>query len=224
MKQAYQMPEPNVLLCDIGGVTVFFRGGDRERALARLSGKSFEEVEKIVRFSPEFEELERGKMSFDAFFDHCRQRLGGAALDTMRLEDFSALWAAPIVGCFERPAALFRKLGSRLLVASASNISEHDLLATERRMPQAIAHLAKDTHSFRLGRRKGDPDYFEVLLKTLKAWPEECLFLDDRAENVVAARKNLIPAILVQGDGESVDYERLVSDLLGAGIPAHWVF
>jgi len=66
--------------------------------------------------------------------------------------------------------------------------------------------------SYDLKMKKPDPEIFEYVAETLKAKPERCLFIDDRLDNISAARAQNFNSIQFQNS------EDLQKDLLQMGI------
>lgn len=50
-------------------------------------------------------------------------------------------------------------------------------------------------YSFELGKTKSDPTVFPVVLRSLGYQPQECLFIDDRIQNVRSAESIGLPSI-----------------------------
>lgn len=58
-----------------------------------------------------------------------------------------------------------------------------------------LPHLKAQVYSFAVGATKPDPRMYEALLRALDAPPEEVLFADDRADNLLGARAAGIQAV-----------------------------
>ena len=66
--------------------------------------------------------------------------------------------------------------------------------------------------SFRVGRTKPDPEMYRLFLQKYHLIPEECVFVDDTAENVEAARKLGFAGIVF------TSCEKMIADLKGRGV------
>ena len=66
--------------------------------------------------------------------------------------------------------------------------------------------------SFRVGKTKPDPEMYRLFLREYHLLPEECVFVDDTAENVEVARKLGFAGIAF------MSYEALIADLKGWGV------
>ena len=69
-----------------------------------------------------------------------------------------------------------------------SNIAWHNVEAVRRKWPGFFERGTKNFFSYELGLHKPDERIYRVVLERLNAQPAECFFLDDRPENVEAAR------------------------------------
>lgn len=68
--------------------------------------------------------------------------------------------------------------------------------------------------SYEVGARKPAPEYFERVLARAGLRPSELLFVDDRPENVAAARALGIPALVFT---TAADLSRVLEPILGSG-------
>ena len=98
-----------------------------------------------------------------------------------------------------------------LLTAILSNMGDSVLANIEREFDW-IHRFDVLVWSFQLGIAKPDPAIYRHMLAKLNVQPEEILFIDDKRENVDAARELGIQAI------EFSSVERLRADLIAAGL------
>jgi putative hydrolase of the HAD superfamily len=75
-----------------------------------------------------------------------------------------------------------------LPVYALSNIARHHMEAIERNWPGIFDRATGLFLSYEIGARKPDAKIYHHLLENLGVKGSQCLFLDDRAENVEAAR------------------------------------
>lgn len=68
-------------------------------------------------------------------------------------------------------------------------------------------------YSCEIGAKKPDPAYFSAVLSTLQVEPAHTLFIDDRAENVAAARQAGLVAIQFHIASGAAELRRLLSDV-----------
>lgn len=198
------MDSPPVLLFDLGGVIVDFRGGEGMRA---MTGNAY-----TIDFCrdqwwrlPELDLLERGAISpaqfADAFIREWRLDLDRDAF----LDGFKH-W---VVGVFEGAPALLGDLRARHRLACLSNVNPAHW---ERCLELGVAELFDDRFlSHELRARKPEPEIYARVADHLGVAPSEIFFFDDVAANVHAAIAAGMRARLVQnGDVRSA--------LIGAGL------
>lgn len=124
----------------------------------------------------------RGEIDSAVFHQRMRSNLG---VDEPAEVMFEA-WRSVIVANLAI-APLIQKLAGRYRLVVGSNTDElHDAAAEE--CQSALAHFDDPILSFRLGVLKPSPTFFEKGLRLIGATPDQCLFADDRQDNVDAAR------------------------------------
>jgi putative hydrolase of the HAD superfamily len=192
-----------VLLFDLGGVVVDFRGPERLHALV---GGDVEWVRATWHRLPELDALERGRIAperfADAFLKEWRLDLDAAAF----LDEFRN-W---VVGRFEPVAETLRGLAGRHRLACLSNVNAlHWARCVELGIDALFeAHLL----SHELGLRKPEPEIYAVAAARLAAPPADIIFFDDAPANVAAARRAGMRAELVAAPGAAA------AALLRAGV------
>ena len=83
---------------------------------------------------------------------------------------------------------LFREAIARgLPVYTLSNIAEHHVEAIERNWPGFFDGATGLFLSYQVGARKPNPEIYRHMLDDLGVKGEQCLFIDDRPENIEAA-------------------------------------
>lgn len=218
------MKAPRVLLTDVGGVLVRFKKGVRHTRLSALFEVEDVNDVKEMLYSEPFRELERGDITQEDFFGFCTGSLVemGRMPGNWSIERFERIWVEPIGGPIESVVRMWHAMRDKILIASASNVDPCSFKKGVSRHPRIVASMTMQTHSFTLGRRKGDEDYFERLLSEVNASPEECVFVDDRLENIAFAKTAGIPTCWF-ADSKEADVEQLRRDLIAHGVPAAWL-
>ncbi len=131
-----------------------------------------------------------------------------------RTDELLALWCdSEVVAPALALAMKVREQGVRCWVASNQDVLRASVME-ERFSYDRL--LDGSFYSYALGVAKPDPAYFEAILAQLGAVPAEVAFVDDRADNVEAARGLGIRAVVWQRrEGTSV----LAAHLRGLGVP-----
>jgi putative hydrolase of the HAD superfamily len=186
----------HVVVFDMGGVLFDFQG---DRLIARTSRRTrrwrSEEIQK--RWLPLVRSFETGQAS-EAEFAAAVIATYDLALEPAA---FLAEFRAAAVGFYDGALSLARELAERHRVVSLSNTNAVQ-------WPEVLGQLGADDpfhahHPSHLsGFHKPDRGAFEAVV-IAQAEPATCFFLDDRAENVAAARELGWRAACVRGVGEA---------------------
>jgi putative hydrolase of the HAD superfamily len=158
-----------------------------ERVLANLcrdAAVTRDELIELLEQPGGYRDLERGAVTFREFYDFLCDKAGyrGTTLDLRRV------WIDFFDGVVPGSESLLEEVRERYRVAFLSNSNE----VHAEIIPRQFAGLfRKDdrfvfSHRFRVA--KPDPEIFRRALEVLGALPQHVVFVDDLAENVVAAR------------------------------------
>lgn len=176
------MSAPPVLLFDLGGVIVDFRGDEGLREVVK-GAHSLDYCRANWWRLAEFDGLERGVLSpedfADAFIREWRLDLDRAA--------FLYAFKHWVRGVFDDAPALLADLRTRHRLACLSNVNP----AHWRRCVELGVDRMFDAHflSHELGLRKPEPQIYEGAAMRLGVAAEDIIFFDDVMENVEAARR-----------------------------------
>ncbi|MEZ5920200.1 MAG: HAD family phosphatase [Parvularculaceae bacterium] len=172
---------PEVILFDLGGVIVDYRGDEGVRRLA-ASISGLDAPEALWGGLDALHAFERGEISPDAF--------AGAVLDAipapLSREEFLQIYASWVVGLFDGVDALVSSLQRDRRVACLSNINPvHWARCQEIGVDELF-----DTQflSHEMGMRKPEARIYCTAADAMGLAPERILFLDDTIANVEAAR------------------------------------
>ncbi|MEV4472683.1 HAD family phosphatase [Nonomuraea sp. NPDC049504] len=173
----------NVIVFDLYGVIARTQGDAARRRieeLAGVAGESFWEAYWACR--PPYDAGQDGTAYWTAVAD----RLG------VRFADIPALIAADLDSwCHVDPAMveLIHELADRgHRLGLLSNIIAELVPVWESRHSEWLDRFESLTFSCRVGVAKPDPRAYEICAERMGVAPGEVLFIDDREENVVAAR------------------------------------
>jgi putative hydrolase of the HAD superfamily len=201
------MSEPSVLFWDIGGVLLSNAWDLEDRRLAaRQFGLDVEELERRHEAAvPDFEKgrIDEAEYLSQTVFYVSRAFSREAFQQFMRQRSHpypSALAVARALR--ERGDYVMAALNNESTALNGYRIAQFDL--------RSIFHVFLS--SCYTGRRKPDPEAYRYALELIQRSPEECLFLDDRRDNVKAAATLGLRTLWVR------DPERLGDDLAGAGV------
>jgi len=128
--------------------------------------------------------VEEGVISDQAFVDYLNEAKGLS----WTVDDLIGVWQKMFT-VNQTGYGLFREAIARgLPVYTLSNIAEHHIEAIERNWPGFFDGATGLFLSYQVGARKPNAGIYRHLLDDLGVKGEQCLFLDDRADNVEAAR------------------------------------
>jgi putative hydrolase of the HAD superfamily len=150
---------------------------------------------------PLFDELEKGNITEEKFYDEMR-RMSGLPLSDLQIQN---AWNALLIGLPEENVVLLKQLKNRSRIFLLSNTN----CIHERGYREMIARhygsfiledlFEKSYLSHHLHMRKPDPMIFEFVLADAGLDRAETLFIDDSPQHVDAARKLGINAIHLTG-------------------------
>ncbi len=222
---------PRLILADAGNVRVVYRTDHRAETIARWLSLEVEAVTALIHRSHAFHQLERGECTWEHYvsFIETTVQKRTAAPELWNRARFEEIWVEALTGPIVPVLEMLEALAKHVPVVSASNV---DVVSYERgvaRDPRVTAMLSVHSDSFVIGRRKGDPDYFERLLAFVNGAlgtdvrAEECVFIDDRVEYVTAAIGAKMRALWF-ADRRPEDVHVLRHELVQrGGVPAEWL-
>ncbi len=177
-------PRPRLLLFDLDGVLVEYRRELRCQHLARAIGADPASVQQALFQSGLENRSDRGELELDDYLDALRSQYG---LQVPR----EAFIAARRASTRPRPemVALCESLRRQAALAIFSNNGRW-LVQNFARIAAPLAPLfaSRILCSAELGLCKPDPQAYLACLQELGFQPGSTLFIDDNADNVVAAR------------------------------------
>ncbi len=196
----------STIIFDLGGVLVLTHWDRVTQPLAELSGLSAERVlDEIVSGDASYPFM-RGE--FDQWEFH--RRLSEQLKMDLSPERLFEIWPNIITPNGEINTLIeMLKRHYRLVLGSNTDVLHH---RRSIEVQEALRHFDDALVSYELGCCKPDATFFSRGLDKLSASPEECVFIDDRKENVDAAQSQGIAAIRFS------IVSQLESDLVGMGI------
>ena len=182
------MPVTTIIF-DLGGVLVQTRWERFTRPVGEMCGLPEDAVMDRVTSGDAYFPFMRGEFDADEF---ARRLAGGFALDGVSRGNLLSLWSDVIVADDGSDGQgdvfdIVTRLRGRYRLAIGSNTDPlHFARGLELR--PSLHSFQDRLLSYELGRCKPDPDFFILGLRTLGIRADECVFIDDRPDNVAAAR------------------------------------
>lgn len=185
----FQVNIKNIIF-DFGGVIFNIDHGKVEKAFRKLGLDNFEELFNQATQSSIFRDFEVGALSPDEFRQGIREITG------LQVTDDVLDWTWNEILCDYPPHRidLLREIASnyRLFLLSNTNIIHYDHYITMFKdlFGYDFLSLFEDTFwSFKIGKRKPDPDPYLHIMDKCSLIPEETLFIDDSIQNITIARE-----------------------------------
>ena len=184
-----------VLIFDFGNVVAYFDFQKAYSVLESRSGLTRGDLESRFResgFTSLMERYESGGMP-SAEFSHEVRGLAGVDLSH---EEFASAWNG--IFTLNEPIAelvgTLKARGYRLLLGSNTNELHADHFVRE--YAATMAHFDHLVLSYQVGHIKPSVEFYLACTRRAGAEPSECVFIDDRPENVEGARHAGLTAIL----------------------------
>ena len=193
------------VIFDIGGVIVRTEDHSSRRRLERQYGLTSGAVHDLVFESPVARQATYGRLPEKAVWDYVAGQL---KLDPAQLEAFQTdFWAGDMAD--ERLIEFIKSLRPRYKTALLSNAwSEARRLLNEKYRLEPMVDLLVVSAEERLA--KPDSRIYELTAERLKIAVHEAVFIDDKAENIEAARRVGMGAVqFLTTDQLLIDLERL---------------
>ena len=192
------------LIFDLGGVLIDLHIERSFAALVALGADASLLTEKDCLINRYMMQYDRGDITTDEMFDYIASQLPVEQCNDGLRERIAEVWNmmlgeyAPYK--FRRLQEL-RKQGYRVVMLSNTNDGHWDEI--ERLFIQTMGEPLSDFFdafylSYRMHRRKPEPEVFLELLAAEGVAAADCLFFDDSAENCEAARGVGIEAVLME--------------------------
>lgn len=175
-------------LFDIGHVLVDFTADD---FLQEVSNQTGQPVVPLTETDlQKIDEVEKGIIDDQQFVEYLNDTMGLS----WTVADLIAVWSQ-MFRINETGRELFlTALEAGVAVYTLSNIAQHHIDAIENNWQGFFAGTAGLFLSYQIGTRKPDPVIYRHALHRLGAEGEQCFFIDDRPENIEAARAEGIEA------------------------------
>jgi glucose-1-phosphatase len=186
---------PDAVLFDLGGVFVDVRVEDGWAAFRRFRpGLDGRRLSGALMDGDLLGRYERGLIDSRGFHAEAVRRLGTPVPYAV----FGRCWGAMLAAPDRRMTDFLRRLGGRVLRVALSNTNDLHIRRLERRS-RFLRHFDRRVFSYECGFAKPERGIYLAALRAAGAVPARCLFVDDREENVRAARRLGIPSHRFEG-------------------------
>jgi len=167
-----------------------------------------DELIEILEQPGGYRDMERGAITFREFYDFLCDKAGyrGTTLDLRRV------WSDFFDGTIPGSEALLERVREKYRVAFLSNSNEVHAEVIPRQYGTLFRRDDRFIFSHRFRVAKPDPEIFRRALEVIGALPQHVVFVDDLAENVMAARTIGIQSF------QFVDAQQLARDLSAEGL------
>jgi len=184
------------IIFDLGGVLVHLDWDGVCGRFVELSGRADEFVRREVMNGPIVTSSMMGQLGAHDFHQALCDKLG---ID-LGYEDFVSIWNG-LLSANEAIVPLVEQLksGHRLVLASNTDAIHLAHSADNFGVLRQFDHRFL---SYEMGLLKPDPAFFHYVLRALDTPAADCIFIDDRADNVASARTIGIAALQFAGDGQ----------------------
>lgn len=184
------------IIFDLGGVLVHLDWDKVCAPFARLSDLGYDSVLEEVANGPIVRSSMLGSLGPQEF----HQALCAKIHVDIPFDRFVDLWNG-LLSADEDMAPLVEELGSghRLVLASNTDAIH---FSYSRKHFDVLRAFDRFFLSYEMGLLKPDPAYFHHVLGGLRTSPGDCIFIDDRPENVHSARTAGINALVFESIGK----------------------
>lgn len=193
-----------ILIFDLGGVLIDLHVEHSFAALVAMGADASILTERNCLINEYMMRYDRGDITTEEMFSYIASQLPAAECSTEQRNRIAEAWNmmlgeyAPYK--FHRLREL-RAKGYRVVMLSNTNDGHWDAIERifESTMGEPLQAFFDAFYlSYRMHRRKPEPEIFLDLLASEGADASECLFFDDSAENCAAARSVGIEAVLME--------------------------
>lgn len=172
------------IIFDLGNVIVDYSNQRLYENLAGCAELEWREVKDRIERSEITEEFDRGKFSGRKFYGKLSNLIGME----ISYEDFKGVWSSHFSRKKEMEK-LVKKLKNNYKLFLLSNINELHYGWLEENYP-ILKSFDEHVLSFKVGKRKPNPEIFEIALEKTGAKPKGCAYTDD-IEKYVKVADNL---------------------------------
>jgi putative hydrolase of the HAD superfamily len=195
------MPGPDAvdaLLFDLGGVLIDVDFDRTLAAWAAAAGCDLAALRGRFTFDDAYCQHERGEIDAAAYFASLRVSLGLELSDA----DFQLGWTCLYPGAITPVPELLRTAARRFPLYAFTNSNPSHQAVWSSQFARELSVFRSVFVSSDLGLRKPDADAFLAVCDRMGLRPDQVMFFDDTAENVLGARQVGMAAVLVRSPAD----------------------
>lgn len=191
------------VIFDLGRVIFNYSWEPMYAYFAELSGLSPQEVKDLIAVNkdPMFQDFERGLLPTPDYIKYVEALLDVPITISQFAEGFNSIYEEAYDGIKE----ILGELELKYLLVALTNTNPVHTAEWKQRYADEIIYFSYIFCSHEMHSRKPEPMIYEQLLRSTGNRPEECIFFDDRADNVEGARAVGITAVQVASPAEIRD-------------------
>ncbi|MCV9386498.1 HAD family hydrolase [Reichenbachiella ulvae] len=177
------------IIFDLGGVIINLDEVATVKAFAELANHSVEQVMQHYQISDAFKQYEMGLISSEAFRQEIRTMMNTEATDSAIDQAWNAMLGAIPIERLQLMLDLQQNY-EVMVLSNTNEIHEQAFNQTLRNVSgknslHDFAHQVYFSH--RLNLRKPNKDIYEEVLRQSGFEAKDCIFLDDKKENLIGA-------------------------------------
>jgi putative hydrolase of the HAD superfamily len=190
------MPQFKNLIFDIGNVIVDIDYAVPVREFQKLAITDFSTIVSYSKQHHIFDQFEKGQISVPDFHSELRRFLRPDVTD----EQILAAWNSILLEYPKRKFDLLQQLKNNYRVFALSNINETHVKAIDEAVKERFGATAFSDYfhtayySNEVGTRKPEKEIYELVIAKENLNPTETFFVDDKPENVEAAKQSGLQA------------------------------
>ena len=175
------------LISDLGNVILFFDHMITAKSLSKIIDLQHEEIYKRIESSGIHKDYVIGKLSDQEFYESVLKVLD-VSTSMLSFVEFAECWGN-IFHPNQPMIDFLIQIKSRIRIILLSNTNSLHIKYIEKHFPDVIDLFeGRLVYSHEVGAQKPDRIIYEHALELAECKPEECLFVDDISEYVIAAR------------------------------------
>jgi HAD superfamily hydrolase (TIGR01509 family) len=186
----YSLSQLDTIIFDLGEVIVDLDANAVISAFKKLTGPQVINFKSVLIGSSALYDYETGVITKSQFVNQINREMG----TLISLGDFEKAWNLMIKTIPRERLELLERLKNthRVLILSNTNCMHEDRFdaMVEELTGQKMSHFSHAAYySHTIGKRKPNMDIYEYIIEDQKLNPSKALFLDDKMENIEAARR-----------------------------------